>query len=73
MVKLSKETITNLEVIKDKNVSTEVKAYIVLELLHNKEITLKKTKELFTEIGVFSDHWMAIDAKAVESFVEKYK
>jgi hypothetical protein len=58
----------NMMIIEDPNVEREIKASLILELVYHGEISLNRAKELFTETGIFSDHWMAIDGKATELF-----
>ena len=41
----------------------EIKLYCILELLYNEKISLRKSFELCTKIGLFSDCWMNIDYK----------
>jgi len=61
---------TNMEILKDTTVENEVKTYVILEMYANQEITLHKAKELFTEIGVFTEHWMAVDGEATNLFIK---
>lgn len=68
----SKEVETNFKVLKDENVEKEVKVFLILSMLGNDEISLNKAKELCTECGIFSDHWIAIDAQATDIFSKTY-
>lgn len=54
---------THCKIIQDENVDKEIKLFCILQLLHDEYISLHKAHELCTEIGLFSDHWITIDAK----------
>lgn len=61
----------NFNILKDETVGTDIKTYIILTMYANDEITLNKAKELFTEIGVFTEHWMAVDGEATKIFMKQ--
>lgn len=64
---------TNMKMLNDTTVEKDVKTYLILTMYANQEITLNKAKELFTEVGVFSEHWIAVDAKTTELFSKRYE
>lgn len=64
---------TNMEMLNDTTVEKDVKTYLILTMYANQEITLNKAKELFTEVGVFSEHWISVDAKTTELFSKRYE
>jgi hypothetical protein len=69
-----KEKKWRFEIITDKNLDNkEIKLFCILNLLHEEEISLHKAHELCTEAGLFSDHWMVIDAQATEIWGNYYK
>lgn len=50
-------------ILHNKEVDNEIKLFTILHLLHYEYISIHKAHELCTEIGLFSDHWMAIEDK----------
>jgi hypothetical protein len=62
---------TNIKIISDTPVDKEIKLFCILDLLHNEAISIHKAHELCTEVGLFSDEWVVIDAKVSEVW-EKY-
>lgn len=69
---MTKETLVKFQILEDKEVDKEVKLLLILEMLHQKEIDITKAKELCTEIGIFSEHWLIVDTKANEIFQKYY-
>jgi hypothetical protein len=62
------------DIIQDKNVNDkEIKLFCILELLYHEDISLHKAQELCTEVGLFSDHWMVVDAKIMDIWQDYYK
>ena len=61
----------DFNILKDEKVGQDIKTYIILTMYANNEITLNKAKELFTEVGVFSEHWMEVDGKATNLFMKE--
>lgn len=62
---------THYKIIQDKDVDKEIKLFCILQLLHDECISLSKSLELCTEIGLFSEHWVAIDEKVINIW-QKY-
>ncbi|PLS18978.1 hypothetical protein CVD28_00830 [Bacillus sp. M6-12] len=62
----------NYQLVQDKNVDKEIKLFLILDMLYHEQISLNKARELCTEIGFFSDHWVVMDAKATEVFSPVY-
>ena len=56
------------KVLEDKEVEKEVKLSLILEMAYSGNVSLAKAKELCTETGLFSDHWVVVEAKATEVF-----
>ncbi|MFS0643780.1 hypothetical protein [Siminovitchia sp. 179-K 8D1 HS] len=52
------------KIIEDPEVNLEIKLLLILELSYNGEISLAKAKELCSEVGLFSEYYMAVDDKA---------
>lgn len=59
-----------MQIIRNPKVETEVKLFLIMDLLHDKRITLKKSFELCTECGLFEDHWITVDNKVVKEFTK---
>lgn len=70
---MSKETKIKLSMIEDEKIAKEIKVLLLLEMVHQEEIGITKAKELCTEAGIFSEHWMAVDAKATDIYEKLYK
>lgn len=68
---LEKENQLRLDMANDGTLETEVRLFIVMDLLSEGVITLKKAHELCTEMGLYSDHWVGVDAKATKVFEER--
>lgn len=63
-----------LKIIEDRNIADkEVKLFLILYLLHNKSISLRKAYELCTEIKLFSTSWTKIDVKVADIWGKIYK
>jgi hypothetical protein len=60
------------KILADKDVDKETKLFAILFLLHDDHISLHKAHELCTEYGLFSDHWMTLDAWMAENFHNYY-
>ena len=69
---LSKEDKILLDFIYDSSVDMELKVFMVLELVGEGRITLKKGHELLGEIGVYSDHWVGLDARVANMYEDRY-
>lgn len=52
-------------ILKSEKVSKEVKINLILEMLHLKQITLKKANELCMESGIYTKHWKEVDEEMV--------
>lgn len=59
---------TYMTIIKDKHINKEIKIFIIMELLHSEKIGIKAAYELCTEVGIFSEHWVGLDAKTTELY-----
>lgn len=57
----------DLTIVTSEQIDVDVRLFVVLNLLHSGEISLKKAYELCTEIGVFTEHWVGVDARLVEA------
>lgn len=80
MRKLSEQTNdiylkAHYQILEDENVDKELKLFIALELLHYEELkgSLHGIQELFEEWGIFSKHWICLDAECTEIFEQLYK
>ncbi|HEY8445117.1 MAG TPA: hypothetical protein VIK94_03190 [Bacilli bacterium] len=71
--KSNKDLEIRLEILKMPNVEQEVKLLHILEMTYYGDISLVKAKELCAECGLFSDHWIDVDAKATDIFLEQLK
>lgn len=69
---LSKEDKILLDFIYDSSVDMELKVFMVLELVGEGRITLKKGHELLEAIGVYSDHWVGLDARVTSMYEDRY-
>lgn len=62
------------DIIMDKSIDdNEIKLYLILNLLHEEKISLNKAFELCTEISIFNNHWIEIDAKITKIWQNYYK
>lgn len=62
------------DIIMDKSIDdNEIKLYLILNLLYEEKISLNKAFELCTEIGIFNNHWIEIDAKITKIWQNYYK
>lgn len=68
---LSKEDKILLDFIYESSVDMELKVFMVLELVGEGRITLKKGHELLEEIGVYSDHWVGLDARVTDMYEDR--
>jgi hypothetical protein len=64
---------TFFRIIQDKDTDKEVKLFFIIQLLNDEDISLYKAYELCTEGGLFSEHWIEIDAKALEYWQKYWK
>lgn len=70
---MDKDTQVAFKIFSDEAVDKEVKLMIILNLLHDEKISLKKAYEMCEEIGLFSNSWIIVDAKFVEFWEKCYK
>lgn len=69
---LSKEDKILLDFLYDSSVDMELKVFMVLELVGEGRITLRKGHELLGEIGVYSEHWVGLDARVTDMYEDRY-
>lgn len=69
---MSKFLETNMKIINDVNINSEIKLFCILSLVYHENISLYKAYELCTETGIFSKHWMAIDSETTEIWEKFY-
>lgn len=70
---MDKTVKTNLQLLQDANMSLECKLYTIITMIDDRQISLGKARELLGSIGVFSRHWIEIDAEVTTLFEEVYK
>lgn len=71
--KSNKDLEIRLGILKMPNVEQEVKLLHILEMAYYGDISLVKAKELCAECGLFSEDWIAVDAKATDIFLKQLK
>lgn len=70
---MDKTVKTNLQLLQGTNMSLECKVYTIITMLDERQISLGKARELLKSMGVFSKHWIEIDAEVTSLFEEVYK
>lgn len=69
---MDKYTSTAFKILDDETVDKDIKLYLILDLLHDNKMSLRRAYELCEKNGIFSDYWIVVDAKAIEIWEEYY-
>jgi len=60
------------KMLNDNDMSKEMKLFIILDLLHEEDISLHKAHELCTENGIFSKYWIELENECIPIFQKYY-
>lgn len=63
---------THMNMLEDETIDNEVKLLLIFELFKNGSIGINTALEFCTKLGLFSEHWAVLDAKATEIFKKRY-
>ena len=64
---------TGMKILQDEEVNNEIKLFIILDMLHHREISKNKARELCTEVGLFNGHWLVIDSETTDVWLKYWK